>query len=135
MDPKIWGPGAWLFLHTITLNYSHDPTPQEKSDIKEFFRLAGRLLPCFYCRENYARHLKEYPIQVDTKTDLVNWLIDVHNDVNKELGKPILSRREAMEKLLCMYRKQPQNPYAVHSLYLGILLILFIAGYFIFLRK
>jgi FAD-linked sulfhydryl oxidase len=135
MDPNIWGPGAWLFLHTITLNYPHEPTPTDKEDVREFFRLAGRLLPCFYCRENYAQHLKEYPIQVESKTDLVHWLIDIHNSANESLGKPVLSRQEAMEKILCMYRKQSQNPFAVHSLYFGLLFILIIAGLYIFSRR
>jgi hypothetical protein len=126
MDPRIWGPGAWLFLHSVTLNYPQDPTPRDEEEIKQFFMLVGKILPCFYCRDHYSRHLKEFPIQTGSKKDLVYWLIDIHNDVNKELGKPKLSRQEAMDKILCMYRKQPQNSYAYHGLYFGILLILII---------
>lgn len=134
MDPKIWGPGTWLFLHTVTLNYPHNPTPRDKEDITNLFVIIGKMLPCFHCRKNYARHLKEYPIQTDTKKDLVYWLIDIHNDVNKELGKPVLSRQEAMDKILCMYRKQPQNPCAIHKLYLGFVGILLLACIYIFTR-
>jgi len=134
MDPRIWGPGAWLFLHSISLNYPHDPTERDKEDITNFFTLVGRLLPCFYCRDNYARHIKEFPIQTGSKKDLVYWLIDIHNDVNKELGKPVLSRQEAMDKILCMYRKQPQNPYAIHQLYLGFLVVLLLACVYAFTR-
>lgn len=124
MDPHIWGPGLWLALHSITLNYPDDPSPRDKENTRKFFEYVGYNLPCFFCRDNYARHLKEYPIQLDTKTDLVNWLIDIHNDVNKELGKSVLSRQEAMEKILCMYRKQPQNPFAYRSIYFGFIIIL-----------
>lgn len=131
MDPKVWGPGAWLFLHSITFNYPHHPTPRDQEEITTFFDLVGRLLPCFYCRDNYKRHLREYPIQTESKTDLVYWLIDIHNDVNKELGKPVLSRQEAMEKILCMYRKEYQNPECFYSIYFGLILIFGIVVYLI----
>lgn len=127
MDPKVWGSGAWLFLHSITLNYPHNPTERDKEEITQFFNIVGKVLPCFYCRDNYKKHLKEYPIQVGSKKELVYWLIDIHNDVNKEHNKPILTHDEAMNKILCMYRKQSQNPESIQYIYFGILLILFIA--------
>jgi FAD-linked sulfhydryl oxidase len=131
MDPHIWGPGAWLFLHTITLNYPNDPTERDKENTRELFHNIGKNLPCFYCRDNYIRHLKEYPIQLDSKTELVNWLIDIHNDVNREIGKPILSRNEAIEKILCLYRKQPQNPEILYYCYMFFLfLMIFLIHYF-----
>ena len=37
MDAKVWGPHAWKFLHTITLNYPENPTDQNKADYKHFF--------------------------------------------------------------------------------------------------
>ena len=30
MDPLIWGPHAWFFLHSITLVYPDNPSEQEK---------------------------------------------------------------------------------------------------------
>jgi mitochondrial FAD-linked sulfhydryl oxidase len=132
MDPKVWGPGLWLALHSITLNYPHYPTEKEKEEITNFFILTGKVLPCFYCRDNFRRHLKEYPINVDSKTELVNWLIDIHNDVNKEIGKPVLSRKEALEKILCMYRKEYQNPESVLLIYFGIIFIFIFIIYFLF---
>ena len=37
MNPKIWGPGGWLFLHSITLNYPENPTENDKMYHKNFF--------------------------------------------------------------------------------------------------
>ena len=37
MDPKIWGPPGWLFLHTITFNYPTNPTEEDKKYYKNFF--------------------------------------------------------------------------------------------------
>lgn len=123
MDPKIWGPGAWLFLHSVTLNYPDNPTQKDREQIVSFFDNIGKNLPCFYCRDNFRRHLIEFPIQTDSRKSLVYWLIDIHNDVNKELGKPIMSRQEAMDKILCMYRKECQNPYCMYVFYFGVILL------------
>ena len=35
MDPKIWGPPGWLFLHTLTFNYPNNPTKEEKETTKK----------------------------------------------------------------------------------------------------
>lgn len=125
MDPTIWGPGLWLALHTITLNYPHEPSNDQKEEIITFFKNLGNILPCYHCRKNYYEHLKDIPINANSKLELVNWLIDIHNDVNKYLNKPILSREEALSKLLMIYRKETQNPYCHIVLYL-LLSIIFI---------
>ena len=38
MEPKVWGPGAWLFLHSITMNYPENPSETEKMYYKNFFK-------------------------------------------------------------------------------------------------
>lgn len=135
MDPNIWGPGAWLFLHSITLNYPRDPTPTDREVITNFFMTLGKVLPCFHCRDNYARHLKKFPIRTESKTELTNWLIDIHNDVRQETGKPTLTYDEAVKKIICTYRKCWQNPYAVHIVYLGIVAILLSLCYCLWRRR
>ena len=37
MEPEIWGPNAWTFLHTITLNYPENPSEDDKQNHKDFF--------------------------------------------------------------------------------------------------
>ena len=36
MDANIWGSHAWLFLHTVTLNYPENPNEFDKNTIKIF---------------------------------------------------------------------------------------------------
>ena len=33
MNPKFWGPHAWIFLHSITLNYPKEPSDEDKKII------------------------------------------------------------------------------------------------------
>ena len=123
-NTSAWGPGAWFFLHSVTLSYPDNPTDEDKERIKSFFSMVGNILPCRYCRENYARHLRNLPIQCDSRTELVLWLIDAHNQVNEMLNKPTLKREEALHKILCVYRKEIQNPDYIYHLYLFIALLL-----------
>ena len=37
MKPEVWGPHAWIFLHSITFNYPDNPTDDEKKHYKNFF--------------------------------------------------------------------------------------------------
>ena len=89
MDPEIWGSHAWIFLHTITLNYPKNPTLYDKKIYKNFFENLDKILPCTWCAHNYRIHMNKYPIQnyLGTKKNLVKWLIIMHNEVNKILKK------------------------------------------------
>ena len=91
MDPEVWGPHAWIFLHTITLTYPHNPTDQDKKNYKMFFYNLSNVLPCSHCSQNYKIHLKQLPIDpfLENKKLLVSWLIQIHNLTNNNLKKNI----------------------------------------------
>jgi hypothetical protein len=100
MNPKLWGPGKWKFLHKTTLNYPEKPTIKEKNDTKNFFINFKNKIPCAKCRKNYVEHLKKFPITpsvLESRLTLVHWLIDVHNEVNKILNKKQVSYEDAIK--------------------------------------
>lgn len=126
MNQNVWGKCGWVLIHSIAINYPEKPTPSEKENTITFFNLLGKMLPCYYCRKHYVENLQILPIQADSKLELVWWTIDLHNLVNKSTGKPILSREEALQKIISMYTEYPNNPEAYELLYIGILILLFI---------
>ena len=95
MDPNIWGPHAWIFLHSITYNYPEKPSSSQQKSAINFFKSLRYLLPCSICKDNYADHLIQNPIEnnVQSRKKIVKWLIDIHNDVNSILGKPFVSSK------------------------------------------
>lgn len=105
MEPKIWGPPAWHFLHTITFNYPENPSYKDKSNYYDFFHNLQFILPCEICQKNYQKHLKEYPISpyLDSKKTLVEWLIHIHNLVNQENNKPLMSSEDVIRKYKDQY--------------------------------
>lgn len=101
MNPNIWGPSMWLSLHTITLNYPENPSIHDKKAMSDFFTNLQYVLPCQKCSDNYANHLIKFPIEnfLGSRDELVEWLIHIHNEVNKQLGKKILSKDIALKKI------------------------------------
>ena len=93
MDPNLWGPSAWYFLHSITYNYPIKPTKQEKESVIHFFESLKHLLPCTICKVHYDKYIASNNIRnnVDSRESLIKWLIDIHNEVNKNTGKPMVS--------------------------------------------
>ena len=68
MEPEIWGPGAWTFLHTITLNYPQNPSEDDKQNHKDFFHNLKNVIPCPNCKEHYNINLQKYPIDVNLES-------------------------------------------------------------------
>lgn len=101
MNQNVWGPHAWFFLHSITMNYPFNPSEEQKQRTKSFFYDAQHMLPCKYCRDNYKRNLKETPIRLENRQEIVHWLIDLHNEVNGQTGK----RHYSYDEVLKIYEK------------------------------
>ena len=86
----VWGPSLWHSLHTISFNYPTNPNSKTKKQYKKFFLSLKNVLPCGACRKNFNKNLKKCPL---THADLKNrdtlslWLYNLHNVVNKMLGK------------------------------------------------
>ena len=80
----------WHTLHTLSLDYSEVPTPEQKQTMSVFLDAIGKLLPCISCREHYQRYVQEYPLSeaVQSAEALQHWLVRLHNRVNTRLGKP-----------------------------------------------
>lgn len=108
MNQNIWGPHLWFSLHTISFNYPLKPTDIEKKYYYDFFNNLQEVIPCSVCKKNYKRHLNEHPIKnyLNTRKNLVYWVIDMHNMVNGEIGKKILSYENVIKKYENVYKKK-----------------------------
>jgi hypothetical protein len=122
IPPSTWGPFFWHTMHLVALGYPNEPTYAEKRAAKEFFESFTHLIPCPTCKIHYADHLKEMPItpSLDTRKDLFKWTVDMHNLVNKDLGKPQYTELDAIafyHKLGEMGRSPVWTPEDIQSYY------------------
>ncbi|KAG8930163.1 hypothetical protein FRC03_006469 [Tulasnella sp. 419] len=82
------GKATWKLLHTITLRYPDNPTPDERQALSSYFYLFSRLYPCGECAKEFQMLLKENPPQTSSRKAASLWLCYVHNLVNDRLKKP-----------------------------------------------
>ena len=93
LGPSIWGPHLWKFMHYYTLSYPEDPTEEDKDNLYNFFHTIQTVLPCEKCRYNFKSHLENTPLTeeiLSNNINVVRWLFDIHNEVNKSTNKPVL---------------------------------------------
>jgi len=88
---KIWGPPMWILLHSICYAYPISASEKKKQQTLDFFTLFGKILPCIYCRESYAKFIKEGISQlivqtVETRRNLTIWAYSLHESVNAKLN-------------------------------------------------
>jgi len=98
LPPTVWGPLFWHTIHITALGYSNEPTYAQKRAAKEFFEALAYLIPCPLCRSHYETHIQKYPISphLDKRIDLFRWTVNLHNEVNKSLGKPTQTEMEVI---------------------------------------
>lgn len=111
MEPKVWGKYLWTSIHIIALGYPDNPTPDDKQNYKHFYVNLWKVIPCFKCGQNYQRHLDELPIDnsLTNNMSLFKWTVDLHNIVNKELGKRQWTQEEALEKFRKIARGEDEK--------------------------
>ncbi len=90
MDTNFWGRPTWIFLHSVSFNYSLNPTPEEKLKYLNFYKSVATMLPCQHCARSYELYLKYIPIEeyLDDIYGITYWVYLIHFIVNKKLNKP-----------------------------------------------
>jgi hypothetical protein len=66
--------------------------------LAEFVEGYVYIIPCLSCRQHFEKVLVENP--VPETGDFFQWSVDVHNIVNKRLGKPEVSYEEALANVV-----------------------------------
>ncbi|AYV78956.1 MAG: putative FAD-linked sulfhydryl oxidase [Edafosvirus sp.] len=136
IDPKLWGYHTWNFMHYITLSYSENPTEEEMNDIKNFFLLIPKVLPCEKCRKNFILNLQKYPLTpqiLQSKHQLILWLINMHNEVNIELGKPLITYDDVIS-MIPLNNTTDEKGNGTTICIILILLILVIIGLLLYIK-
>ena len=83
IDPIYWGKSGWIFLNSIALTYK----PEKKEYYKTFIEQLPIVLPCKTCGDNLRKNLSSLDQALDSKENLINWLLNIRNEVYKENGQ------------------------------------------------
>ena len=90
LDPKIWGPHYWFFLHTVAMTYPHHPNSVTKKKYYEFIQNLPLFIPVEEISKNFEKMIDRYPITpyLDNRDSFIRWTHFIHNKINEKLEKP-----------------------------------------------
>lgn len=93
LNPEIWGPHYWFFLHTISLNYPKYPNDVTKKKYYDFISNLPLFIPVETIATYFSKLLDKYPVTpyLDSREAFVKWMHFIHNKINERLEKPKIS--------------------------------------------
>jgi hypothetical protein len=99
----------------VALSYPSNPNYAQKRAAKEFYESMAELIPCPMCREHYKKHIQRLPLgpHLDRRQDLFRWTVEVHNEVNKLLGKPLVTEAESIQFYMRIGARD-KSPFITH---------------------
>jgi hypothetical protein len=111
MDPNVWGSKLWFVIHTMALNFPENPTYDDIRNYESFFNNLKFVIPCDKCKIHFAQRLQKKPVinHLKNPDSLFRYTIDIHNDVNKSLGKRIYLYDEVVEIYRKAYNNEPDK--------------------------
>ena len=124
MEPKIWGPVLWKYLHLLSINYPDYPDKKTINNHYQLLILIGKTLPCSKCANHYQYYMKPVKIKkgLKNKKNFIELILDLHNNVNEKLNKNKVSYNE----LLRNYQKIINSKNTEHNNNVSLILFIFI---------
>ena len=117
-----WGPSAWNTLHAFAHKANQKISKDEEEEWVSFFYLFARRLPCPKCRVHLKNYLDSNMVPLETRDDLVRFVHDVHNDVNRRLGKPVWTYSEHCQ-LYSLKTPKKEADFPIFPVLLSIVLV------------
>ena len=93
LDPTVWGPHYWFFLHTIAMTYPNRPNDVTKRKYYELIQNLPIFIPVEAMGSECSKLLDQYPVMpyLDSRDSFIRWLHFIHNKINEKLEKPKIS--------------------------------------------
>jgi hypothetical protein len=93
LDPKVWGPHFWFFLHTLAMTYPHHPNTITKKKYYELIQNLYLFLPVEEISSEFSKLLEQFPVTpyLDNRDSFVRWMHFIHNKINEKQEKPQIS--------------------------------------------
>jgi hypothetical protein len=111
LDPKIWGPHYWFFLHTVAITYPHHPNAVTKKKYYEFVQNLPLFIPVEQISKEMEKMIDLYPITpyLDNRDSFVRWMHFIHNKINEKLEKPQITLNEFFIQYYNEYKSQNEK--------------------------
>jgi len=107
LDPEIWGPHYWFFLHTLAYAYPSHPNETTKRKYYDLIQNLPLFIPNDGIGNKFSRLLDRYPVTpyLDKRDSFLRWVNFMHNKINYLHGK----EEKTLEESIREYENQ-YNP-------------------------
>jgi len=111
LDPTIWGPHYWFFLHTVAMTYPHHPNAITKKKYYEFVQNIPLFIPVEQISSDFEKLIDKYPITpyLDNRDSFVRWMHFIHNKINEKLEKPQIMLNDFFVEYYNQYKSQNEK--------------------------
>ena len=112
LDPDVWGPHYWFFLHTLAISYPIKPNDVTKKKYYNFIHNLPLFIPVSEIGNSFSKLLDKYPVKpyLDSRKSFITWMHFIHNKINILCNKDEITLDEAMEQYYNNYKpKQNKN--------------------------
>lgn len=99
-SPSVFGPAYWSYYHISTVHLPEALNPAIANQIRNVLFAIPVTVPCDVCSlhsGNFISQNKDRLMSLKSGSDFFNFTVDLHNLVNKRLGRHITSYEEARE--------------------------------------
>lgn len=139
LDPSVWGPHYWFFLHTISITYPNHPNSITKKKYYEFIQNLPLFIPVERISTEFSKLLDMYPVSsyLDDRESFVRWMHFIHNKINLKLEKPLVTLSDFYVKYYEEYKPKHVKNMEYYQLkrkiiYVGVLIIIFGFIYYLY---
>ena len=141
LNPEVWGPHYWFFLHTIALTYPSYPNAITKKKYYNFIQDLPLFIPDAKIAKEFSDLLDKYPVTpyLDSRPSFNKWMHFIHNKINIALDYPELTMEEAMTEYYKHYKPKAvvSNENRVRRekvAFGGFMIFLFVCGVFLYTK-
>jgi hypothetical protein len=86
---------TWTVLHSIAASYANYPNETEKRNFERFFNGLMHIYPSH--SSIMQKIIENTPLEHNSREELVYYICDIHNQMNKALGKKKFSCKNAFD--------------------------------------
>jgi len=128
LEPSVWGPHYWYFLHTIAFCYPLYPNSITKKKYYEFVYNFYLFIPNKVISTYFNKLLDKYPVApyLDNRESFVRWTHFIHNKINKKLNKPIISLKDFYKNYKIKNKNPNGNHFKYNKIFKNVIFIIFI---------
>jgi len=106
LEPSVWGPHYWFFLHSLTFTYPKKPNTTTKKKYYDFVQNLPLFIPHKEIAKRFINYLDAYPLTpyLDSSESFQKWMLFIHNKINKSIGKKQITYYELLNNFNEIYK-------------------------------